>query len=327
MSGALAGWLDVTSPISQARRTPTVTVALRHPGKGRHALEILVYAAMAAQLGWQGGVRVRVLVSPDRRRLALRPDESGKKLRDRSGSLAMSHSFDWLLEREARASEPVQHQVLDGALVLDLPDWAWPEGVTAPPPEASAITAAELNALSEDLAVRIAERRAAGSPAAHGGPRPSKMTPEREALFRRLWLDPAHTAKAVLQAVNALPGEPYETAQALYSLARRLGMPTQRPLPAGDTAAPAAHAAEPAPATSPPAAEAARPAPAAASPAPSPVAADEERDAEDAIRADPERRGARWLAEEYGWTLERAQRLVFRVRETMRAEAAAGAAA
>lgn len=300
MTGALSGWLDVTSPIASMRRAQTVTVALRHPGKGRRALEILVYASLATQLGWQGGVRVRVLLSPDQRRLALRPDESGKKLRDRSGSLAMSHHLEWLLQQEARSAEPVRHEMLDGALVLDLPEWAWPDS----PHPATAITAAELNALGDALDAAIVQRREPPRPVAPGGPRPSKLTPEREALFRRLWLDPAQRPSMVLQAVNALPGEPYESQQALYSLAKRLGLPTQRPLPAADATAPPATATAPVRA--------------------SPTDEEDEREAEALIRQDPARRGVRWAAEEYGWTLERAQRLVFRVREAMRAEGAGG---
>lgn len=327
MTGALTGWLDVTSPISQARRVPTVTVALRHPGKGRHALEILVYASLAAQLGWQGGVHVRVLVSPDQRRLALRPDESGKKLRDRSGSLAMSHCLEWLLRRAPRPATPVPHEVLDGALLLDLPEWAWPEGTPAPAPQVTelTVTVAERNALAEQIAAKIMERPAEPPPVARGGPQPSKLTPAREALFRRLWPDPANTPGAVLRALNALPGERYDSTQAMYYIAKRLGLPTQRSLPADDAAAPTAAAAEdaapPPPAPPPPLA----PPPRIATALPAPAEDEDEREIEALIRHDPGKHGARWVAEEYGWTLERAQQVVFRVRDAMRAEAAAAA--
>lgn len=319
MTGALTGWLDVTSPISQARRVPTVTVALRHPGKGRHALEILVYASLAAQLGWQGGVHVRVLVSPDQRRLALRPDDSGKKLRDRSGSLAMSHCLEWLLRGAPRPATPVPHEVLDGALLLDLPEWAWPEGTPAPAPQATALTAAERKPPAQETAAKIAERSAEPPPVARGGPQPSKLTPAREALFRRLWPDPANTPGAVLRALNALPGERYDSTQAMYYIAKRLGLPTQRSLPADDAAAPTAAAAEDA-APPPPA-----PPPRIATGLPAPAEDEDEREIEALIRQDPGKHGARWVAEEYGWTLERAQQVVFRVREAMRAEAAAAA--
>jgi len=74
-----------------------------------------------------------------------------------------------------------------------------------------------------------------------------KATPERAALMRELWLDPAVHVRDILARINALPGAPYAHPASLYSLAVRLGLPTRRPIAAHPAPVPAPAPAEPAP--------------------------------------------------------------------------------
>lgn len=65
------------------------------------------------------------------------------------------------------------------------------------------------------------ERR---SPTIESGAR----TPERLALLRRMWPDPAVTVQQIHQAWNALPGPAFASSNTLYAVAKILGMPTRR---------------------------------------------------------------------------------------------------
>jgi hypothetical protein len=161
-------------------------------------------------------------------------------------------------------------------------------GTAPPPPRPVQATprAPETQALIE-------EARAVAAPVSPGGV--DKLTPPREALFRRLWQDTSVRTDDILTQVNALPGPHYTTARGLYAVADRLGLPGTR------GAAPA-------------------PRPRVATRTEEEIRAQDEREAEALIRIDPERRGAKWVSEEYGWPLDRAQRLVARVRAAIRAE-------
>jgi hypothetical protein len=56
-------------------------------------------------------------------------------------------------------------------------------------------------------------------------------TDERIALFRSLWMDPALTVPTIFARINALDGPKLEASQTLYGWARKLGLPTARPMP------------------------------------------------------------------------------------------------
>lgn len=61
--------------------------------------------------------------------------------------------------------------------------------------------------------------------------RRAALTPEREALIRRFWLEASVSVPEILAAVNALPGWRYGNPASLYEVAARLGLPRQRPAP------------------------------------------------------------------------------------------------
>lgn len=93
-------------------------------------------------------------------------------------------------------------------------------------------------------------------------------TPEREALFRALWPDPAHTVPEIHRRINALPGPRLTASQSLYNWAKRFGLPSQRPF----LAAPTPEAEQPEQADAEPTAEP-PPQPKDPDPAPEPVSA------------------------------------------------------
>jgi hypothetical protein len=57
---------------------------------------------------------------------------------------------------------------------------------------------------------------------------PSKLSPERAAVLRRLWPDASVSRAQILKEINKLPGEPYARATTIHNLANKLGLPTQR---------------------------------------------------------------------------------------------------
>lgn len=277
MTASISGWIDITSTIAADRRTANISVAWRRPSKGRPKLEFLLNNRLVSALGWQDGIHASILASPDRTEIAFVPCPDGKLLRDRSGGLQLSHGVDWIAaDLPARPAEITPHRIEGAALIVALPAWAQPA------------------------------RR-------HGGAQASKLTEEREELFRRLWADPTKSPRDVLQAMNALPGEPYTATQSMYSLAAKLGLPTERTAiePPPKATAPAA------PATFPPAHF--RP-PVVVKDPPPEVLDEDEREAEALIRANPDRWHGRAIAEEYGWDIPRAAAFVQRVRAAMAAE-------
>lgn len=153
-------------------------------------------------------------------------------------------------------------------------------------------------------------------------------TEERNAVLMRGY--PAGVRlKDLLEECSALPGARISGNQAVKMQARKLGL--QRPEmpeeefeaeapPASEEAAPDASAeaeAKPALASFPPAHF--RAPVAVANPSPE-VAAQDEREAEGLIRANPDRWHGRAIAEEYGWPIEQAAAFVRRVRAAMAAE-------
>lgn len=316
MSATFGDWLDITSPAAALRRAATVTIAHRRPSKGRPQIEILVNANLAAALGWDGGVCVRILASPAGDALAMVPDAGGKQLRARGKALTMGHRLPWMGDdAPASAAEPVAHEIQDGALCITLPVWARrldeQAGGAWTPRAAAASTPAPTPAAPAPTPPREAPR--------------DKLTPEREALFRRIWLDPAKTVREVQAAVNALPGEPYSDT-AMYSLAKRLGMPTQRPLPPAPPAAEEPPPAKPEPPAAAPATAPTRPEPPTSTTLQRGTStvldqrALDEAEAEKLIRDDSSRWHGRALAEEYGWPLDEAGNFAARIRAKIATE-------
>lgn len=304
-------WHDITEAHrpAPADGQPRATLAFRRPGKGRPEVAVALNAPLVRAMGWTPGTtRLRVLLSPDRRRLALRGAEKGKLLRlhTNTTTASVAHALGWI-EGPARPAAPVPHEARpDGTLVLPLPLWAQPPEVATTPPEAAPpapaaplepappTPAALLPGSAPETRRLVAEAKAQASTNKR-----DRLTPEREALFRQLWPKAGIPVATILQRINALPGPGYGAPISMYSLATRLGLDPQRM-----------------------AAEAAPP----PKPVPAEVEDSDEREAEALIRADPNR-GARWAAEEYGWPLDRAQRFVARVRRTMTAEEDAARAA
>lgn len=282
MTGMLDGWVDITNTIAANRRAANVSIAWRRPKKGRPMLEFLINNKLAAQLGWTGAICAGILVAPDRSAIAFLPRDDGKALRDRSGGLAVTQRAEWIdAALPAQPAEIAPHRIEGTALVVTLPAWARED---AP---------AETPAPAADPTPTAAPRR--------GGAQPSKLTPEREATFRRLWMDPTVTVRQVLDAVNALPGETYATPQSMYSLAVRLDLPAERRAVVAVEARPAA-------------------------PPPADGQAEDEREAAALVRGNPERWHGRAIAEEYGWDIQRAAAFVQRVRAGMAAERKGAAA-
>lgn len=307
-------WLDITNAARTApAHGPRVTLAYRtRHKKGLPQVEISLSAALVAALGWTPGTtRLRILAAADRRAIAFRPAEQGKRLGQHGGgaSASLMHRMEWIAG-QARPATTAPHEIrADGMLVVQLPDWALPSSrpTAAEPPPAplppATPAAAEPPARSEIRTKSAPEtqRLIAEAKAQNTAPPPlprEKLTKEREALFRQLWPDARVSVAAILQRINALPGPGYAAGTSMYSLAIRLGLDPKR----GGTpeAAPKREQVSP--------------------------LEEDEREAEAMIRADPERRGARWVAEEYGWPLDRAQRLVAQVRKAMADEAAAAQA-
>lgn len=107
----------------------------------------------------------------------------------------------------------------------------------APAETEAAPAMARKDSAAESHAAQTAQPDApeASARAAHN----DKATPERAALMRELWLNPAVQVRDILARINALPGAPYANPTSLYSLAVRLGLPTQRPIAARPAPVPA----------------------------------------------------------------------------------------
>lgn len=119
---AFAGWQDITNDSG----SPGVSVAWRIDKRGSHAAEMTLNKRLIAEIGWASGHFVRIKLAPDRRSVALVPDETGKRLAMRVyGSGTVTHRFSWVTS-DRRPAQMVQHSVVDGAVVLALPEWAWP---------------------------------------------------------------------------------------------------------------------------------------------------------------------------------------------------------
>jgi hypothetical protein len=144
---------------------------------------------------------------------------------------------------------------------------------------------------------------AAAAPEAYMG----TLSAEQEAMFRRLWADRTHSVSAILKALNGMPGQRWSASTSMYGLATRLGLPTTRALmpEAAQTAFPPPHFRPPAAAAS------------------AEVQAEDEREAEALVRANPDIWHGRALAEEYGWQIRDAAAFVARIRDDMAQEAAA----
>lgn len=130
------------------------------------------------------------------------------------------------------------------------------------------------------------------------------LTTERRELLKRLWGDPAESLRTIKESINATAGRRVNNYTALYKLAELAGLPRKR----ADTGM-IRGAAKVAVDNKPP-------------------TPDEEdmREAKTLVR---EGRDARFIAEEFGWTVDQAAKLVAEVREENQAAegAAEGAAA
>ena len=205
----LADWADITSNIAAQRRGPSVTIAWRRPGKGRPALEFCVNAKLAEELGWSGGVRARLRLSPAGDAIAFTPDDTGLVIRARGRSCVVGHRPEWIpLDMPARPAEAVEHQVHHVTLIVTLPEWARRGGQHAPA-----------------TAPAVVSRSPVAAPPS--GLRQDKLTPARAALFRTLWPDLSLRLEEIAARLYALPGEPYSPGSLAY-IAKRLEMPTAR---------------------------------------------------------------------------------------------------
>lgn len=326
MTATLDGWVDITRRTAVQRRQATVTLAWRRLAKGLPVVEVRLNASLAVQMNWTRGVKARILVSPAGDRLALVRDEAGKVLRYRGKGLTVTHGLDWIDRAlPARAAEAVDFDVVQDAVVVALPDWARAPDAPAP-------------AETPEVASAPAESRAAPAVAVQSGRGRSAHTPERDALFRRLWPDRKLSVAAILRQINALDGPRLSSPTAPYAFARDLGLPSNR-----TEAYAAQDATEDAPLVPPQAEAPSTPAtPPAASFPPAgfraPVAvhdqraapadsddeeAAEEAEAEALIRSAPDVWHGRRLADYFGWRMERASALVVRVRAELRRDGSA----
>lgn len=215
-------WIDITEASQIPTGSPAVTIAWRHYSKrGRPAAEITINSRLRAQLGWEKGMPLRIQVAPDRSMLRLVPGNPGKKLGAHKRASAVCHRLEWV-ESGPRSAERVPHRIDDGALILELPDWARPAQGRAVPlvkPEPVAVQAP-----------------AAAEPAQSARPtgfsKPLKWTEERKAKLRELWPTGA-SPKAMAEALNALPGDPIPVDQvSAYALAALKLPKRSQPAPA-----------------------------------------------------------------------------------------------
>ncbi|MBK1656872.1 hypothetical protein [Paracraurococcus ruber] len=224
---------------------PRVTVAYRQQSKsgGKH-LTANINRQLAAALGWKERERVELAVDRATGRIRAERAQAGRALHGSSAKgLAFTAPLPWLADMPSRLAEQVTHEIeAPGVLIITLPDWARP---------ASPATGAR--PLAPVAAPPPAPVAAAPAPAPAPGGR-GMLTSEQEALFRRLWPDRTRSASDVLRAINGLPGQRFAASTSLYSLAQRLGLPTQRtetdegqpaPPPAPAQAAPASAAKAP----------------------------------------------------------------------------------
>ena len=122
-----------------------------------------------------------------------------------------------------------------------------------------------------------------------------RRSPDREALLRKLWTNPAYSLRAIREAINDLPGEPFGSDQGIYAWADTLALMKPRPalVPRGERA------------------KAAPPEPEGPF-VPNP---DDVQEAEGKVRGDPDGWNGRRLADYYGWPLAFAGELAQRVRK------------
>lgn len=139
--------------------------------------------------------------------------------------------------------------------------------------------------------------------------RPALLTPEREAVLRRMWPDGEVSVPEIWQAVNALPGQPWRNPQSLYAVAEFLGLPRKRPAPRESRRAPA-----PKPPADPSSTLLAL------SNKPRPIIEEDELEARAMLEAG---RSIAYVAEWFGWDLARARDLARRLAEERRRSEAA----
>lgn len=219
-------WIDITEASQIPTGSPAVTIAWRHYSKrGRPAAEITINSRLRAQLGWEKGMPLRIQVAPDRSMLRLVPGNPGKKLGAPKRASAICHRLEWV-ESGPRSAERVPHRIDDGALILDLPDWARPAQGRAIRPAVPARAVIGTPVISPGPAIPPGPIVPPSAPAA--APAPSKWTPERRELLRKLWPDLDVTPAEILRQINALPGEPFAAPASLYDGAKRIGLPLSR---------------------------------------------------------------------------------------------------
>ncbi|WP_135471026.1 hypothetical protein [Crenalkalicoccus roseus] len=244
-----------------------VSLAWRR-GRGASFAVVTIGGQVLADLGWQAGQRIATDLALRAGLLRLRPAADGRKLAVRGSCGVATVPLPHVADTTPRPAAPVAHRVEGQALILTLPGWA---------------------CLAEPAPSPVAEAPPAPPKAGHYRDR---LTPERAELLRRLWPDPSLTGEAILQRLNALPGQPYTNPNSLYGIAPRLGLPPRRGLRDAQPPAPAATAA----------------------------AAETDLDAARAMARGG--RSVREIAEEFGWSIAEAQRVVFAERRRMREEAA-----
>ena len=127
---------ETLTPSSKHER---VTIAYRrYSGGTARAVAITASGPMAAKLGWKPRDRVAVQIDRAARRLRLTKstDAQGWTLSGK-GDAGMTCAYlrwDGLPEGETYPAAPAECSVEGGALILHIPDWAFPDQVPAPAP-------------------------------------------------------------------------------------------------------------------------------------------------------------------------------------------------
>lgn len=123
-AGDLADWDDITETGPMLSSSPAASMAWRRPGKGSPSTEITLNKMLMDKLGWRHGATVRVKVAPDRKTIALLLGEIGKRLTVRARCGAITARLQWV-DSPKRKAERISHQLVDGVLLLSVPQWAW----------------------------------------------------------------------------------------------------------------------------------------------------------------------------------------------------------
>lgn len=214
----MTDWIVLPNRMGK-RRAPDarVTMTWRHDRKGQNAY-IIISKTLRETLAWPDPTKVQVAHDPAHTMLRIAPAAIGRASSTRHGGTTMYLALPWV-QSPPRPAAICEHRTEGDALIITLPDWARPSDATPAAPPAPKAEPAPAPKPAPQPATTPAETPRA--PAAF--PPPVVMSIERDALFRRIWLDASYSLPAIQAAINELPGRTIPMGS-LYGIAKRLGL-------------------------------------------------------------------------------------------------------